>query len=242
MARLPRAVMPGVPHHVTQRGNRRQVVFFDDDDYRLYIELMAACCSDAGVAVWAWCLMPNHVHLVLQPATADGLRGALARAHRRYTLAVNRRQNWTGFLWQGRFHSTAMDERHTLVALRYVEQNPVRARLCRRPEDWPWSSARSHLGLEAATGIGDPLTDPTATDGLVDDWQAFLDGRISARAADALRQHTRTGRPFAGSAFTARIEAALDRRLAPAKRGRPRRRPEPAKKAQKRKRRRPGKA
>ena len=120
MSRLPRAVMPGVPHHVTQRGNRRQHVFFDDDDYRLYVELMAECCADAGVTVWAWCLMPNHVHLALQPASTDGLRAALARAHRRYTLAVNRRQRWSGFLWQGRFSSTAMDEPHTLMALRYI--------------------------------------------------------------------------------------------------------------------------
>ena len=223
MSRLSRAVMPGVPHHVTQRGNRRQSVFFDDDDYRLYVELMAECCADAGVTVWAWCLMPNHVHLALQPGSADGLRAALARPHRRYTLAVNRRQGWSGFLWQGRFSSTAMDEPHTLMALRYIEQNPVRARLCQRCEDWPWTSARTHLGLSPMTGLGDPLTDTSVAAGLVDDWRAYLDDVVPENAAEALRSHTRAGRPFGGRTFIADVERALDRSLAPAKRGRPKR-------------------
>ncbi|MCB1835844.1 MAG: transposase [Geminicoccaceae bacterium] len=223
MTRLPRAVMPGVPHHVTQRGNRRQVVFFGDDDYRLYIRLVAECCAAANVSVWAWCLMPNHVHLVMAPATSDGLRASLARAHRRYTLAVNRRQHWSGYLWQGRFRSTPMDEPHALMTLRYIEQNPVRARLCDRPEDWPWSSARTHLDLPPATGIGDPLTDLAATRGLVGDWAAHLADTVPDSAADALRQHTRTGRPFGSHTFTSQLEHALARRFTPAKRGRPKR-------------------
>lgn len=221
MARLPRVVIPGIPHHVTQRGNRRQTVFFGEADYQLYIEIMAECCRAANVAVWGWCLMPNHVHLALTPATTDGLSAALGRAHRRYTLAVNRRQCWSGFLWQGRFSSTPMDEPHTLMALRYIEQNPVRAKLCERPEDWPWSSARSHLGLPPATGVGDPLTDIAATCGLVTDWGAYLAGRVPETATDALREHTRTGRPFGSAAFATKLEHLLNRKLSPAKRGRP---------------------
>ena len=100
------------------------------------------------VAVWAYCLMPNHVHLILVPSDADGLRRPLAEAHRRYTTRVNRREGWRGYLWQGRFASFPMDEAHVLAGARYVELNPVRARLARRARDWRWSSARAHLSGE----------------------------------------------------------------------------------------------
>jgi putative transposase len=126
MARLARAVAAGVPHHVTQRGNRRQPTFFGEGDYALYRDLLATWCRAHGVVVWAWCLMPNHVHLVLVPAASDGLRKALGEAHRRYTRTVNRRQGWTGHLWQGRFASCALDPPHLLAAVRYVELNPAR--------------------------------------------------------------------------------------------------------------------
>jgi putative transposase len=141
--------MEGVAHHVTQHGNRRQQVFFGDDDYRAYRTLLAAGCRDAGVEVRAYCLMPNHVHLILTPSTRDGLRAALAEAHRRYTRAINLREGWRGYLWQGRFASVAMDEAHMMAAARYVELNPVRARLARRADEWPWSSAHAHLAAMA---------------------------------------------------------------------------------------------
>ena len=118
MAKLPRAIVPDVPHHVTQRGNRRQPVFFGDDDYRLYIGLLGEHCRACGVAIWAWCLMPNHVHLVLVPTSSIGMTKAIADTHRRYSFAINRRQGWRGNLWQGRFGSCAMDEPHALSALR----------------------------------------------------------------------------------------------------------------------------
>ena len=129
MARLARAVAPGLPHHVTQRGNRRQRTFLHPDDHGLYKALLAEHCRARGVAVWAWCLMPNHVHLVLVPPDAGSLASALGEAHRRYTRHVNLRERWRGYLWQGRFASCAMDEAHLLAAVRYVELNPVRARL-----------------------------------------------------------------------------------------------------------------
>ena len=116
MARLARVVAPGLPHHVTQRGNRRQEVFFSDADCAAYKALLAEHCAAAGVAVWAYCLMPNHVHLILVPPDEDGLRAALGEAHRRYTRRVNFREGWRGYLWQGRFASFAMDERHLLAA------------------------------------------------------------------------------------------------------------------------------
>src|SRR4051794_17546370 len=152
MPRAARVVVPGFPHHVTQRGNRRQRTFFREEDYAHYLRLLRFWCAQAGTEVWAWCLMPNHVHLVLVPARKDGLAAALAPVHRRYTWTVNQREGWRGFLWQGRFASSPMDEAHLHACLRYVELNPVRAGLVERAEHWRWSSARAHLGL-AADGI-----------------------------------------------------------------------------------------
>ena len=126
MARLARAVFPGLPHHVTQRGNGRAQTFFDDRDYALYRELLGAHCGAAGVAVWSYVLMPNHVHLILVPADPDGLRRALAPLHRRYAGEIHARLRRTGHFWQGRFGCVAMDEDHFRAAVRYVALNPVR--------------------------------------------------------------------------------------------------------------------
>ena len=191
MARLARAVAAGVPHHVTQRGNRRQTTFFSPDDHALYRALLATWCRRHDVAVWAWCLMPNHIHLLLVPADAAGLRLALGEAHRRYTRAVNQCHGWTGHLWQGRFASCALDPPHLLAAVRYIELNPVRARLATVPEAWPWSSARAHL-----SGQDDGLTAREPLTGTVGDWRAFLAGGLQEREADDLRRHERTGRPL----------------------------------------------
>src|SRR6266436_426773 len=145
MARLARVVVPGHPHHVTQRGNGRARTFFGDDDYALYRDLLAENCRAAKVDVWAWCLMPNHVHLILVPSDPDGLRRALARVHRAYAGVIQARRKRTGHFWQGRFGAVAMDEAHLAAALRYVALNPVRARLVERAEDWRWSSVHAHL-------------------------------------------------------------------------------------------------
>ena len=218
MAKLPRAIVPDVPHHVTQRGNRCQTVFFGDDDYRLYVELLGEHCRARKVAIWAWCLMPNHVHLILVPPSAEAMTMAIADTHRRYSFLVNRRQGWRGNLWQGRFGSCAMDEPQALSALRYVERNPDRARLVSRPQDWPWSSARAHLGL-----ADDALVRPRALDDLVPDWRRFLDDDPPGWQLDVLREHVRTGRPLGTPAFVADLERQVGRQLTPAKRGRKRR-------------------
>ena len=128
MARLARFVVPGLPHHITQRGNRRQQTFFCDEDYAAYVELMADWCQERGVEIWAYCLMPNHIHLIAVPQSEDGLGRAIGEAHRRYTRRINFREKWRGYLWQGRFASFVMDEPHLLAAARYVELNPVRGR------------------------------------------------------------------------------------------------------------------
>ena len=135
MARLARAIFPGLPHHVTQRGNRRAQTFFGDEDYRLYRDLLREHCTAANVEVWAWVLMPNHVHLILVPSDADGIRRALSRVHRMYAGYVNSRLKRTGHFWQGRFGCAAMDEKHLYAAFRYVALNPVRAALVDRAHD-----------------------------------------------------------------------------------------------------------
>jgi REP element-mobilizing transposase RayT len=145
MARLARVVIPGVPHHVTQRGNNRGRTFFDDGDYALYLDMLAESSARARTAVWAYCLMPNHVHIILEPSDTDGLRRTFADLHRRYTSFINVRARTTGHLWQGRYGSVTMDEAHLINAVRYVTLNPVRARLVARAAAWPWSSARAHL-------------------------------------------------------------------------------------------------
>ena len=140
MARLPRMVLPGVPHHVTQRGNRRERTFFEDGDYALYLDLLADGAERNGVEVWSYCLMPNHVHIIAVPRDGDALGRTFRHVHRHYTGYINTRLRVTGHLWQGRFSSVAMDEPHLHAAMRYVALNPVRARLVARSEDWRWSS------------------------------------------------------------------------------------------------------
>jgi putative transposase len=191
MARVARLVLPGIPHHVTQRGNRRQRTFFGPDDYRLYLQLLRRWAGDSKTAVWAWCLMPNHVHIIVVPEEEAGLRRLFGPVHRQYTWRINRREDWQGCLWQGRYGSVAMDEAHLHVCLRYVELNPVRAGLVERPEEWPWSSARAHLGL-----AGDGVTDLAAGRGRIDDWRAFLEIGLADSERDAIRAAERSGRPL----------------------------------------------
>jgi len=216
MARLARLVVPGVPHHVTQRGNRRLPVFFGDGDYRAYKALLAEGCAKAGTAVWAYCLMPNHVHLILVPSHEDGLRAALGETHRRYTRHVNAREGWRGHLWQSRFASFPMDEAHLLACARYVELNPVRAKLARRPRAWKWSSAEAHL-----TGKDDGLVSVAPLLDRAGDWKAFLGAGLETEQLDAIRGHERTGHPLGGTRFLARLKRRLGKDVTPRRPGRP---------------------
>jgi putative transposase len=214
MARLARLVIPGLPHHVTQRGNGRSRVFFSDSDYALYRDLLAASCRNAGVEVWAWCLMPNHVHLILTPHDEDGLRRALAPVHRRYAGIIHQRRRRTGHFWQGRFGAVVMDEEHLAAAFRYVSLNPVRARLVARAQDWPWSSARAHLGR-----VDDGLTDVRPAKARFARFADLLGGPGDQEAMARLRQGESTGRPIGSPEFLTKIEALTARVLQPRKRG-----------------------
>jgi putative transposase len=218
MPRLARAIVPGFPLHITQRGNRRQRTFFCDDDYVRYLQLMAEWCARYRVEIWSYCLMLNHTHLIAVPETADGLRRAIGEAHRRYTAEVNRREGWTGCLWQGRFFSFVMDERYLLAAARYIELNPVRAGLVARASDYPWSSARAHL-----FGRDDGLVKAAPLLARVEDWSAFLNAGAAPETADQLRSHERTGRPLGSDDFITHVEGLLNRVLRRRKPGPPRR-------------------
>jgi len=216
MARIARVVAEGYPHHVTQCGNRRQRTFFGDDDYEAYLDLMAEWCRRWHVTIWAYCLMPNHVHLIAVPHSAEGLARAIGEAHRRYTRLVNSRQGWRGYLWQGRFASYPMDAASCLAAARYIERNPVRARLVKRPWQWPWSSAAAHVA-----GKDDRLVTVRPLLAKVPGWRRFVAQEEAEEEADVLRRHTRTGRPLGDIKFLLRLEGLLDRRLVPGKPGRP---------------------
>ena len=214
MARLARVVVEGIPHHVTQRGNRRQPTFCVEEDYAAYLGLLGEWCGRCGVEVWAYCLMPNHVHLIVVPESEDGLRRGLGEAHRRYTRRVNFREGWRGHLWQGRFASFPMDDLYLMRAARYVELNPVRAKLCRVPWRWRWSSASAHVaGRDDDLVRVKPLLERTG------DWREFLAEGLEIDDAESFRRHERTGRPLGEASFMERIEKALGRIVHPNKPG-----------------------
>ena len=152
MPRLARVVIPGMPHHVTQRGNRREPVFFEPGDRAWYLHLLAHYADLHGLEIWAYCLMTNHVHLVAVPSTEASLGQSLRDAHGAYSSYLNRRINVTGHLWQGRFYSTVLEGPHMWSAVRYVERNPVRAAIVQRAEEYAWSSAAVHCGLRGNQG------------------------------------------------------------------------------------------
>ncbi len=198
-----------------QRGNRRERVFFSDDDYALYRDLLAAQCRKHGVAVWAYCLMPNHVHLILVPDREEALGRALGETHRRYSSVVNARLRVTGHLFQSRFGSVVMDEEHLMAAARYVATNPVRARLVERAEDWRWSSVRAHLaGRDDELVRVAPLIERTA--GRFAD---LIETAPSTEALSALRAAETIGRPLGSPAFLDRLTAIAGRDPRPKKRG-----------------------
>ena len=216
MARLARVNLPDIPYHVTQRGNRRQPVFFTEEDRHIYLQLLKSQADRYGLEVWAYCLMTNHVHLIVVPRADQALTRAIGETHRRYTRHVNFREGWRGYLWQGRFASVPLDESHLIAAMRYVERNPVQAGLVNRAEDYQWSSARSHvLGQPDAVLASHFLTEQ------IQDWAEFLRTPEDDRVGTLLARHGSTGRPLGASAFVERLESLTGRML---RRGRPGRR------------------
>jgi putative transposase len=218
MARLPRIVIVDVPHHVTQRGNARQVILAHDPDRVAYLDLLRKYAELYGLSLLGYCLMSNHVHLLAVPRATEALAQTLKHTHGRYASYWNARQSSTGHVWQGRFYSCPLDDSHLWTALRYVELNPVRAGLVQEAARWRWSSAPAHCDAD--------ITDPLLDMGLwkkrwtVPEWYQYLTGETPADRM-ALRHCTHTGRPLGTAEFVAVLEQSTLRRLAPRKGGRP---------------------
>ena len=221
MPRVARIVIPNCPHHVTQRGNNRQDIFFVDDDRATYFALLKEESEKYGLAVDGFCLMTNHIHLIATPEAEESLAKALGRTHFRYTQYINRFHKRSGHLWQNRFYSCALDDEHYWTAMVYVEQNPVRARLVRRPWRYRWSSAAAHSGFAK-----DPseLLNLAAWNKLAagNDWKATLIETLGEEFISAVRLNTHRGRPLGKDSFLSKIESLVGRRLRPLPVGRPR--------------------
>lgn len=181
--------------------------FFQEEDYQAYIRLMGEWCQKFHIEIWAYCLMPNHIHLIAVPETEDGLRRGIGEAHRRYSRLINFREGWKGHLWQGRFASFPMDEQYLLSVARYVEMNPVRAKLTRDPRLWRWSSAKAHL-----TGKDDGFVAVAPLLEMVGDWRRFLRSGTEEELV-RIRKHEMTGRPLGTDSFVEKLETLLKRSL-----------------------------
>jgi putative transposase len=223
MARLPRVVVVDVPHHITQRGNARQVILANDTDRITYLELLRQSSELSNLSVLGYCLMSNHVHLIAVPGTAKALAQTLKDTHGRYASYWNACQSSSGHVWQGRFYSCPLDDAHLWEALRYAELNPVRAGMVRAPEQWRWSSAGAHCGAGVADAI--LAMELWQTRWTVAQWREYLDVAESPADLTALRQCTHTGRPLGTPDFVAALEESTSRPLAPRKGGRPKKSP-----------------
>jgi len=210
MPRISRVVIPEIPHHIIQRGNRSQKSFFSETDKALYLLLLKRHGEKAGLSFLAYCLMENHVHLIIIPGTKKGLAKGLGEAHRKYTTIINIREDWRGYLWQGRFSSFPLDEAHFYRAVRYVERNPVRAGIVGQAEDYPWSSARAHVLNES-----DPLLSDIRPFLPINDWLSYLRDPDDDPFLDRIRSCSRTGRPLGEEGFLIKLEKMIGRRLRP---------------------------
>ena len=218
MARLPRVVIADVAHHVTQRGNARQVIFGGDPDRIAYLELLRQHCALYRLSLLGYCLMSNHVHLIVIPRAAHSLAQALKHTHGRYAAYWNARQSSSGHVWQGRFYSCPLDDSHLWTALRYVELNPVRAGMAAAAAQWKWSSVAAHCGASLAAPLLE--MDLWRKRWTAAEWRSYLAAGESSAEVAALRQFTHTGRPLGSTAFVAGLEQSTLRLLAPRKRGR----------------------
>ena len=218
MARVARIVLPGLPHHVTQRGNRSADVFSCDVDRQVYVSILRECSARRGLEIWAYSLLSNHVHIVAVPLHEKSLSLALRDAHTAYAAYFNRRQGTGGHVWQGRFFSCVMDEAHLWAAVRYVERNAVRAGLVKRAEEYAWSSAPAHCALREDA----LLSGSFPPEGVVADWSAWLADE-DVVSSDRIRKQTHVGRPCGSADFLDRLESVLGLKVRPGRRGRKKR-------------------
>ncbi len=220
MPRLPRAVFAGLPHHITQRGNRREPVFFSDEDRLVYLEWLKEYADKHQVEVLAYCLMTNHVHLIAVPGTDGALQQMLKPLHMRYAQRFNRQHQWSGHVWQGRFFSSPLDDAYLWTAIRYVECNPVRAGLVTCAQDYRWSSAASHCAQQSnlLLNMNSAWQQQLAT---VADWSGWLAQTENVEMLTTLRRHADKGLPCGDDRFITQLGGMAGRSLFPNPQGRP---------------------
>ena len=204
MARMARVVVPEFPHHIIQRGNRRQKVFFNENDYSEYLKLLYNYSHRFKVDILAYCLMPNHVHTIATPHEDKSLAQAIGETHRNYTRLINFREKWRGYLWQERFSSYVLDERYLLAATRYILLNPVKAKIVQKPWEYKWSSARHHMKTTGDFPVRDNLLKE-----LIGNWKDFFNTPSGADDIRLLQLHERTGRPLGENTFIEKLESFL---------------------------------
>jgi len=219
MPRLARIVFPCIPHHVTQRGNRREDVFFTDQDRFFYLKLLKLYCEKHDVAILAYCLMTNHVHLVLTPQSEDGLHKVLKPLHMRYSQYINKIKGWKGHLWQGRFFSSPLDDAYTWSTIRYVERNPVQAGIVIKSEEYLWSSAAAHCGEAESLLLAKP---PSSMNDVTEEaWSEWLALPEEESVENIIERNIEKGLPCGSDGFIDRLEIAVKRSLRFKPQGRP---------------------
>jgi putative transposase len=219
MPRLARVIAVDYPHHITQRGNNQQDIFFVDDDRRVYLELLREQCSKYSLELSAYCLMTNHIHLVGIPRKEYSLAKAVGGTHFRYTQYINRMHKRAGHLWQGRFYSCALDDKGFWLAAKYVELNPVRAKICRLPWQYEWSSTAAHIDTKANSNLLNLFEWRKIIS--EKEWRKELKGGIDKEEIGKVRLSTHTGRPLGTDSFLSKLEKMLGRRVRPLPVGRP---------------------
>jgi len=221
MPRTGRIVVSDVPHHITQRGNNHQEVFFVDDDRCVYLEFLKKQADRFGLEVQGYCLMTNHIHLIATPHSEVSLSKAIGVTHLLYTQYINRMHGRSGHLWQNRFYSCPLDQNHFFKTLRYIECNPVRAKLVRFAWDYPWSTATAHISGKDGTGLINPQQWWDISDGV--QWQQILSEAQEQNEIKCIRTGTYCGRPLGSDSFISKIEHYLGHRVRPLPVGRPKR-------------------
>jgi len=214
MPRIKRIVVPGFPHHLTNRGNRRQTIFFCDEQMEFYLQLLRRYADRFGLNISAYCLMLNHVHLIAIPEKLDSMHLTIRETHKKYTNHINLLKDWKGSLWQGRYYSCPLDDVHLYLSYRYVENNPVRAKIVEYAEDYRWSSARAHV-----FNAPDPLLAESGFKLKVRNWKAYLRKEEDEAELKEIRDRIMTGRPLGGDDFVDQLERSLGRELKPKKPG-----------------------
>ena len=215
MARQARITLPHSPHHIMQRGNRGEKVFLEKGDFQFYLDLLKEQCNESTIEILSYCLLPNQIHLLVVPQNETMLARAIGETHRRYTITINKRQNWTGHLFQNRFFSYVCDDPYSLRAIRFIETMPVTAGITNKPENYLWSSARSRIRFSTENFVKTYQSFHT-----INDWHSFLARPMDEDELKTIQMHLQTGRPRGRDSFLDRIETNLGRTVRPQKRGR----------------------